>query len=452
MKKKAADVVIVKGAGGGKGNAEDAGNTDNDYASQKTESKTTETIAEPKIIEMRTITQPDEKSLEGICVSITKIETKSFVPLGIRNTRKESDISFDKIEIKYEIKNKPAKECYVKVFAKHPTPGVQLLLWEGPVVKTGHSMKEHSHTWDGFDTHEKYNSQNMLNGLIFEITAKSADGEESTDKKEITVEQKVKWLGVLIDRKRKEIHVSLRIKFKNGGARGLKKTIPEAKWVDGKKPLDERTKTFNELKELAKEGLSYHWGRNNRHEVEEARFVEIAGERYEVYVSVDAIDDPIYDIKKMYMNDIKLVFNTNKRSMRSRNLGKVVPPISTLVKIFAHARVVYHEGYLRQPGDWDRWDESLAVADFKYTAAHEIGHEILQAFGNAIYSYKHKGTSTLSQKPKKGAPWYPAKNEIKELDVMKYYRGDKYFNYFKMYVVTEEDLSGLIWLIKVGIK
>ncbi|MDR2572385.1 MAG: hypothetical protein LBD23_19100, partial [Oscillospiraceae bacterium] len=226
---------------------------------------------------------------------------------------------------------------------------------------------------------------------------------------------------------------------------------PEAEWIDKKKPLDTQTKTFDALKEMAREGVSYHWGRNSKRKIDLAEYVKIANEKYEVYVDIDAANDSTRN-KKMYMKDIELVFNTNRKSMRSRNLGKVVPPISTLVKIFLHARAVYHTGHIYTPRSHDRWEywhESIAVADFKYTVAHEIGHEILQAFGNAIYSYRHKGTSTLSQKTKKGAPPYPVG---KEIDLMIYYNGNNPDPYYKIHVATVKDALNLIWLAKVGIK
>jgi hypothetical protein len=63
--------------------------------------------------------------------------------------------------------------------------------------------------------------------------------------------------------------------------------------------------------------------------------------------------------------------------------------------------------------------------EFSYTAAHEIGHNILRSYaegggGSADYSYKHKGSSRYSETKSisEGGVIYPRKGEI---DLMKYY-------------------------------
>ena len=82
--------------------------------------------------------------------------------------------------------------------------------------------------------------------------------------------------------------------------------------------------------------------------------------------------------------------------------------------------------------------------------AHEIGHEILKAFGDVYYSYGHKGTvNTVTQHIKDDAPNYPTQGEI---DIMPYYPSDPPLSIYDRFVASERDILGLIWLAKINIK
>jgi len=92
--------------------------------------------------------------------------------------------------------------------------------------------------------------------------------------------------------------------------------------------------------------------------------------------------------------------------------------------------------------------------EFSYTAAHEIGHNILRSYaeggGSADYSYKHKGTSTLvTQVPLENTP-FPI---IGEIDLMKY-SSDMYYpsDYYDRVILSEKDLKGLLWFTKMKIE
>lgn len=105
-----------------------------------------------------------------------------------------------------------------------------------------------------------------------------------------------------------------------------------------------------------------------------------------------------------------------------------------------------------------------------YTAAHELGHELLQAYGGTIYSWQHKGSSYYlpqGTKPTKGKEtrwermthWdemetdgedYPVNGG--EIDVMKYYNKEPRIKYFDRTVASEKDVLGLVWLTKLKIK
>lgn len=93
--------------------------------------------------------------------------------------------------------------------------------------------------------------------------------------------------------------------------------------------------------------------------------------------------------------------------------------------------------------------------NFMHTAAHEIGHEILQAFGGKNeYSYVHKNTSTLLTQEVKKTSTLPSSGEI---DLMKYYSDDYYIyratnNYYFRNIADEKDVLGLLWCSKIEIR
>ncbi len=74
--------------------------------------------------------------------------------------------------------------------------------------------------------------------------------------------------------------------------------------------------------------------------------------------------------------------------------------------------------------------------DFKMTSAHEIGYEILLAFGGHKYSKSHKGSSTIITQKDKNTP-LPQKGEI---DLMKYYKKTVGHNHKKNIIASDQDV------------
>lgn len=75
-------------------------------------------------------------------------------------------------------------------------------------------------------------------------------------------------------------------------------------------------------------------------------------------------------------------------------------------------------GYIKSQ-KWGYRIESQEDIEFKETAAHEIGHTILEAYRGTIYSYGHKGSvNPYTQNENDKATPYPASGEI---DIMPYY-------------------------------
>ena len=153
------------------------------------------------------------------------------------------------------------------------------------------------------------------------------------------------------------------------------------------------------------------------------------------------------------LDDVKLIYNTNRSWMRSGNPGAVEDPISFVGNIVSREAVCYNVGYICEYFYLKKWDyqsENDENLEFKFTSAHEIGHTILKAYGGTFYSYGHKGSmNTITQKQKSSAPPYPKAGEI---DIMPYYPNKVYYNSYKRYVASMKDVLGLIWLSKTMIK
>lgn len=50
-----------------------------------------------------------------------------------------------------------------------------------------------------------------------------------------------------------------------------------------------------------------------------------------------------------------------------------------------------HSVYLNK--GWEYITDLKEEKEFEFTCAHEIGHEILQAYGGTVFSWQHKGSS-----------------------------------------------------------
>ena len=330
--------------------------------------------------------------------------------------------------------------------------------------------------WDGFDNNNVYDSSILTSpyGLEISIMGQAEQVRKyHTDSVQMKYSQ-VNWVDVRIDQNNKRIDTTLRVNLKDGGAEGLNcssKTVRKSDYEEAaqrmevqnpieedftltfcdwhkipqkdirreqKEPIKERTRSFQDLERLALEGISYHWGRNRNHTV--AKNVEINSEKYEVFVN------PINTQNKA-MDDVSLIYNTNNDWMRSGNPGTVTGFISAVGNIFSREAVCYNVGYIKDSNGWEYVSEKHEDVIFKLTAAHEIGHEILKAFGDVYYSYGHKDTvNTVTQKIKDGIPKYPSTGEI---DLMKYYQ-----NYYDIprTIASKTDVLGLLWLTKIKVK
>ena len=205
--------------------------------------------------------------------------------------------------------------------------------------------------------------------------------------------------------------------------------------------IKQRTRTFEDLKQLAIDGLNYHWGRNKSHAV--AKDVKIVSDSYELYMNaINATENSI--------DDIILVYNTNGDWMRSGNPGSATfNPVSWVGNIISREAICYNAGYIKYSNGWGYAYYYHEDIEFRFTSAHEIGHEILKFYGGTNYSYEHKGSTYVWQSQNGTQDPYLAQGEI---DIMPYYPVDPIISEYQRYVASEKDVLGLIWLTKIKIK
>lgn len=369
----------------------------------------------------------------------------TFVPLGIRSYDGSYESKY--IMIPYAISGSNAKKLTIQI-----RNGSTELYKQEFTAPSSLSVGKHYWSRDGFDNGGILDTEILTKGnLNCKITAVSQKGNVFTKFKDLKFSYKqVNWVDIRIDRPNKIIQATVPINLRDGGAVGLDSELKayvaargmgseEAVLLEmvpsdivkkyGRPTLKARTRSFEDLRDLALQGVERYWSRQSSNQ--EGKNVKIGDDFYQVIVR--AIPH------KEGMVAPKIIFFTNKKednSNRSHNW-------------FASRELYYKVGYIQKSnGIWEYIIEKNAIEEFQETAAHEIGHKLLEDYGGMKYSYKHKGTSTLLQDPIKNTP-YPQKGEI---DLMKY-SDDKYYpsGYYQRTVLSEEDLKGLLWLTKMNI-
>lgn len=269
--------------------------------------------------------------------------------------------------------------------------------------------------WDGFDKDGIYDSRRFDQQHFYaKLTVINDKVVESEVLKFGTRYKEVNWLDVKISQPNRTIEAVLRTNFEDLGVIGA---------------VNAPTKTYEDLLALAIEGMKQYWSRNHNHP--EGKNIHMPdGQEYEFYLEAE-------NITNRAIPSPGIVYNSQGRLRRSRN--------------WELSRILYYNtGALKVKGEWLLLKDNHAVADFKHTAAHEIGHEILLAYGGHKYSKAHKGSSTLITQAVKGNFLYPQTGEI---DLMIYYGENEAHPYPPDYntrsVASEKDVLGLLWLSKI---
>lgn len=390
-------------------------------------------------------TAPEEKKDFG--VKVMHMRTQYFTPLGIKNPSRATDNTTGEIDILFDILKSDAKEYTVTIYVDGQVYFKSTALQPVKVaVGTQESQPDGGYPpgsyvfkWDGASQDDIIDTALLRKNISVEIAATGLNGVQSKDKKDFKGDTaKVDWVDAKLDKKKKRIDVTLRVSLKDGGAEGLNDydNVPKDKVERrGIQPLRTRSRSFEQLKQLALDGLTKHWSRNAGNKV--AKGITVNGELYEVFVH------PV-DTTENAMDDIELVFNTNGGWKRSHNPGSVDGVVSFFAQVLSEI-VAYNVGYIEYSNGWGYQDEAGEDLHFTETAAHEIGHEILKDYSGSMYSYRHKGSSGFSETKSvaDGGFEYPQTGEI---DLMKYYNDEPYDKDYGRVVAATEDVTGLVWL------
>jgi hypothetical protein len=339
-----------------------------------------------------------------------------MVPLGIPNAKNQPSNPY--FHFNYSITHQAATALTFEV------RNVTGQLYYQTTIEQAYLQPGDYHLlWDGFDTTDTFDSRCFNHKpLQASLIASGPQGSKTLSVFLTTHYQLVPWLELLISRSQKRIDITLRTNFKDGGAAAVRQQDLPAYTV--------RTKSYEQLLQLAQEGLHYYWSRNPGHPVGK-NIVLTNGDAYEVFV--EAINTPVNAIKTP-----KIVYQSNARLRRSRNweLSRIL---------------FYNTGKLRHAGKWHVKKETQADADYKLIAAHEIGHEILLAYGGHLYSKSHKGSSTMITQRPLGNYLFPAQGEI---DLMLYYASHPKqpvpIDIHQRTIASETDVKSLIWLAQIA--
>lgn len=329
-------------------------------------------------------------------------------------------------------------------------------IWEWMEVYRDFAISKNDYTkpghyilfWNGFDSEGIYDSS-IFDKKTFRARLTGIKGEKkkTAEVSFRTEYAEVNWVDVRIDQNNKRIDTTLRVNLKDGGAEGLspqeQSNIYEPAYTQTiypwdkipqkdikkykKEPIKERTKSFEELRDMALEGINKHW---SRHAGNIGEGVQIGENFYEVFVNAEQNEKGMVAPRIIYFTN-----SENNNFNRSHNW-------------FLSRKLFYKVGYVKE-NIWNYIDENKALLDFQETSAHEIGHKLLEDYGGKTYSYKHKGSSTWGQSPLKGTT-YPKTGEI---DLMKY--TDEDFlpkDFYERVVLSKEDVIGILWLTKINIK
>ena len=309
------------------------------------------------------------------------------------------------------------------------------------VKKLFTANQKFSFKWDGF-IDGIYDSKfyTSLKGVEFRLKGFNGGNEMCLNEKLLHFKYFNKdWMDVYINKKTSYIYITLRVNMIDGGTYGLDtgwRRVPKSV-IKFTQPLQHRTLSFTQLKKMAIEGMNYHWSRNNKNS--SAQNILLDGKKYEV--TINSIESATNSMPAM-----PLMFASNWMSMRSCNWE-------------LSRKTYYNTGYIEfqtisgnpNDSDWEFWEKSFSDKKFKYVFAHEMGHEILLAYGGQTYSKMHKGSSSLiSQSPSVGTS-YPQSGEI---DLMKYAQGNsRGIPFFEeRSIAAERDVASLLFIAGISKK
>ena len=226
------------------------------------------------------------------------------------------------------------------------------------------------------------------------------------------------WVDVKIDRNSAIVDVFWRVAFDDGGIDGKNQSLQSLSYID--------------LQKMAKEGIEFYWSRNGSRLPKIGEGILTKQGRYKVNVSVSVNIPPAMPSFDL----IEFLDSEFGRSTSLKGFRKVCHNLGFYSKIYQFSSAQYIS--------------TQAEMLFKLTAAHEMGHIVLDKYApfslTSDYSWTHKSSSSLSQEPLPGTSM-PSTGEI---DVMKYADKQQSLDVqSKHSVAAEEDVKGLVWLSRV---
>ncbi|MEA1933719.1 MAG: hypothetical protein U9N60_04720 [Thermodesulfobacteriota bacterium] len=250
---------------------------------------------------------------------------------------------------------------------------------------------DHEWLWDGFDNNDVLNTATLIgSGLNVTVNVRKSGVTRSATEALDNEPEKLDWLDVRVELNPRTVTANVYVNYQN------EDNMPAA--------------TFNRLKGLVASGINRYWSRS----------ISVGGTEYQVTTNVVE--------RQNNSIDLDLYFETDTEFGRSHASGII------------DTTLYYNHGFAHGNTAW-------ADSDFKFTAAHEFGHTVLEESRGRGYSWGHKGTSNpILQTVYSSSPTYPTTGEI---DLMYYYNGNQPTDFFSRVIAVEEDVKMLIWLCQV---
>lgn len=271
--------------------------------------------------------------------------------------------------------------------------------------------------WDGFDSAGIFDTAVLKSETLkIKLTAKKGALQQVLEVPLKNEAREVDWVDVKINRNTNVVEATIRPSFSDGGTQGSPaNVIPVV-------PL-----TYPDLEKMAKKGLEHYWSRD--------------GSR------PGGIGGPITTAKGNFQVKVTADVNKAPKTVNFPIIESLEPDFGRSTSLVLFRKLIHSLGFWLK----NKYSPTQADEHFMHTAAHEVGHLILNEYGGGLipaYSWTHKSTSTLITQ--KDLPNHPVPTSG-EVDVMKY-DSDISYNYPDLYsrsVIAEQDVKGLIWLARV---
>jgi hypothetical protein len=359
---------------------------------------------------------------------VTPLGIPSYQNLGT-GTRSGRAIVFE-----LEILQTPVDKISVEI------KGQGGVLLQKDVDAATRAVGTHRFEWDGLDGRGVLDTKALKSSItvMFKSVRKGVPKEQAVTLRGVAAGPP--WVDAVVDTMRKTVDVELRVDIQDGGAARVGELPPKEvqkgpTWKalpPAQRAAHTRVRSFVRLRADALASLQRHWSRS------------ITTPEGSYRVNVNAIQ-----ASSDAMDDIAIVYHTNEEWLRSSNPGSVRGVYSFFGSVVPE-RVAYNVGWIRFGSRWRYVSAIDADEEFAATAAHEIGHEILSAYGGDSYSYGHRGSSTvITQKVKTiadGGESFPTAGEI---DLMKYYNGAASVGHYSRVIASEQDAQSFLYLARI---